>query len=77
MKQVIDRSTAGLREYLFEELELIKNGESNNQRASAVSKISSQILTSVRLEMDYIRFVKQEGLASSYTVPILEFKNGK
>ena len=74
MSKIINRSTAGLREYLFEELEMIKNGESNAQRASAVSKISSQILTSVRLEMEYIRFVKQEGLEDSYIVPRLEFK---
>ena len=54
----IKKTTKGLRDALFKEIELLQSGTVNQQRSIAVSKLSSQILTSIRLELDYQRFVK-------------------
>ena len=70
----IDQTTAGLREMLFEELELLRAGKINSQRADKVSKLSAQVLTSVRLELEYQRYVHDitSKKIGSYKTPILE-----
>jgi hypothetical protein len=47
-----DRSTAGLCDALFEEFDLLRNGDSDAKRATAVAKLTSQIISTKRLEID-------------------------
>lgn len=46
------RTSSGLCDALFEELDLLRNGKSDAHRASAVSKLAIQIVNTKRLEMD-------------------------
>lgn len=49
---VTERTSAGLMEAMFQELDLLRNGQSNPHRASAVAKLAVQIIGVARLEVD-------------------------
>jgi hypothetical protein len=51
------RTSQGLRDALFDELDSLRGGKSNPQKASAVAKISMQIVNTVRLEIDHHKHV--------------------
>jgi len=70
-KAHIEQSTRGLRKALFEEIEALQSGKSNAQRAVAVTKAADKILASVRMDMDYHRFVKQQKLDGKDTLSYL------
>lgn len=59
----VTRTSEGLRDALFEELDMLRKGDSNPQRASAVSKLASQVIDAARLDLDFIRFAKSSGKA--------------
>jgi hypothetical protein len=43
---------------LFEEFDLLRNGQSNPHRAAAVAKLAVQIINTKRLEIDAAQFHK-------------------
>lgn len=49
------RSTAGLREVLFEELDSLRSGTSTVQHANAVAKLGSSILGTMQIEIDVFK----------------------
>jgi len=51
---VIIRTSEGLRDALFDELDLLRQDKSNSHRAMAVAKLATQIINSVRLEIEYM-----------------------
>ncbi len=53
----IDRTSRGLANMMFEELDNLKTGSSTPQQARAKAAIANTILSVSRLEMDYARFV--------------------
>lgn len=53
----IARSTSGLRSALFEEMEALRNGNSNAQRARSVAMMANSILQSVQVEIEYHKYV--------------------
>jgi len=53
----VDRTTRGLAQALFEELESLRNGNSTPQAARAKASLANTICTISRLEMDFARFV--------------------
>ena len=55
--KAVDRTSRGLAQAMFEELELLRSGESTPQQARAKSSIANTICTISRLEMDFARFV--------------------
>jgi hypothetical protein len=57
MSKKIARTSLGLRDALFDELDSLRSGESNPQRASAMSKLAVQIINSVKMEVDYQKHV--------------------
>ena len=59
MKKVV-RNTTGLKECLFEELDLLRAGDSTPQKARSVGSLVSGIIATTRIEMDYARFVASE-----------------
>ena len=50
------RSALGLRNLLFEEIDDLRNGRISTQRVSAISRASSQIIASTKLELDFQKF---------------------
>lgn len=51
------RTSEGLRDVLFDELDSIRNGKSSPQKATAVAKLAGEICATVRMEMDYYRMI--------------------
>lgn len=52
-KKQMERTTLGLREVLFDEIDLLRAGLTNHQKVNALAKSASAIIGTVRLEMDY------------------------
>ncbi len=60
-KKII-RTSAGLRDALFDELDRLRVGDSNPQMAQAVSKLSCQIINSVKAEIEFHSHVRGAGV---------------
>jgi hypothetical protein len=54
-----ERTSAGLRSALFDELDGLRNGSSNATRANAVAKLCSTIVETVRVEIDVAKFAEK------------------
>jgi hypothetical protein len=57
-KKFTERTSAGLCDALFQEFDLLRNGQSDPHRASAVAKLAVQIINTKRLEIDAATFYK-------------------
>jgi len=53
----VTRTTAGLADVLFDELDALIDGSSNPQMAKAKVAIVNSVISKARLEMDHARFV--------------------
>lgn len=51
------RSTRGLRDALFDEMDNLREGKTTPHIAAAMSKLAVQIINSVRLEIEYQRHI--------------------
>lgn len=61
------RTTHGLRDILFDELEELRSGEGDPTKATAVAKLASQIIGVANLEM---RYHEMKIKASEAAVPV-------
>lgn len=57
-----ERSSRGLRDVLFDEIDALRNGNSNPSRATAMSKVAAQIINSVRIEIEHQKYVTSSPL---------------
>lgn len=48
----IVRTSAGLRDAIFDEIDSIRNGSSNPTRANAVAKLAAGVVETVRMELE-------------------------
>ena len=55
------RTSAGLRDAIFDELDCIRNGTSNPTRANAVAKLAGSIVETVRMEIEVQKFARDKG----------------
>ena len=53
----ITRSTSGLRETIFQEMEALRSGESTWQRARSMAMLANTVLDSVKTEVEYHKYV--------------------
>lgn len=53
----INRSTSGLRETIFQEMEALRAGESTWQRARSMAMLANTVLDSVKTEVEYHKYV--------------------
>jgi hypothetical protein len=51
------RTTAGLRDLLFDEIERMKTKDADPQRALAVANLSKQIIGTAKVELDFHRTI--------------------
>lgn len=67
------RTSLGLREVLFDEIDHLRNGTSTPNRAAALSKLAVQIINTVTMEVEYQRHVATNPTAFNgmKTTPIL------
>jgi hypothetical protein len=54
-KTVTVRTSRGLRDTLFDELDMLRNGESDPLRAAAVAKLAVQIINTAMIEVHLSR----------------------
>lgn len=54
----VKRTSQGLRDALFDELDALRNGESTPQRAAATSKLAVQIINSANMEIEFQKYVR-------------------
>jgi hypothetical protein len=57
----VTRTSEGLRDALFEELDMLRKGDSTPQRAGAVSKLATTVIDAARLDIEFVRFAKASG----------------
>lgn len=55
---VIERTSAGLRCAIFDEIDAIRNGTSNPTRANAVAKLAMGVVETVRMEVEVQKHVR-------------------
>lgn len=56
----VSRSSAGLRDAIFDEIDAIRNGTGNPTRANAVAKLAGCIVETVRMEVEVQRFAASQ-----------------
>lgn len=67
------RTSAGLRDALFDELDNLQSGTSNPAKANAVAKVADQIIATVKMELDvqkHIAKYKPAGLSPQLGEPV-------
>ena len=52
----VTRSSAGLRDAIFDEIDAMRAGTSNPGRANAVAKLAATVVETVRLEIEVQKF---------------------
>lgn len=55
MAKKIARTSKGLRDVLFEEIDSLRSGDGDPSRALAVANLAKQIINTVKVELDYHR----------------------
>lgn len=63
------RTSAGLRDAIFDEIDAIRAGKSNPTRANAVAKLATGIVETVRMELEVQRHLRNSPAASSAELP--------
>lgn len=58
-KANVTRTSRGLRDALFDELEALRNGSSNPTQANAVAKLAGSVVETVKMEIEAQKFVAQ------------------
>lgn len=57
-KPAVSRTSAGLRDAIFDELEALRRGESNPTRANAVAKLAGSVVETVRMELEVQKHIR-------------------
>lgn len=58
------RTSAGLRDALFDEIDAFRRGDGDVNRAVAISKLAAQILGAAKIEHEVAKFKGSEGYAA-------------
>ena len=66
MSKKIQRTSSGLREALFDELDALRAGTSDPTKVAAVANIARQIINSVRIDLDYHRLLRDVEEAKNF-----------
>ncbi len=66
----IQRTSAGLRDAIFDEIDSVRNGTSNPTRANAIAKLAGGIVETVRMEIEvqkHLRALPPDGVNGTQT----------
>jgi chorismate synthase len=67
MTDRVRRTSAGLRDAIFDEIDAIRAGESSSARANAISKLASGIVKTVLMELEVQKHAHTVGAPASIT----------
>ena len=62
------RTSAGLRDAIFDEIDAIRNGTGNPTRANAVAKLATTVVETVRMELEVQRFASSKPAAPANAI---------
>ena len=62
----IDRSTVGIRDFIFDEMERLANGQSDVDRLKAMSKAGDTILKAAALDITVQKMISEEKRKGNY-----------
>lgn len=51
------RTSQGLRDMLFDEIDLLREGKSSAQRANAIGRLAAGVVDSVKMELDMAKYL--------------------
>lgn len=70
----VARTSLGLRDALFDEIDALRAGNSNPQRASAIAKLAVQIIGTVHMDIEYQKHIAStpNSLSQSVALPAIE-----
>lgn len=54
----VSRTSSGLRDAIFDELDAIRSGTSNPTKANAVAKLAASIVETVRMEVEVEKYAR-------------------
>lgn len=62
MKEIktIPKTTEGLRDALFDEINALRSGKSNPQNARALCQLANQVIDSIRVQIQYGRLLNDK-----------------
>lgn len=66
-EQPANRTSAGLRNVLFDEIDALRRGDGDPQRANAVAQLAKAILVTAKMEYQF----KQAGIGSGEFPPLM------
>lgn len=72
----IERTSVGLREAIFEEIDNLRKGVSNPARSNAMSKLVMSVVETVRMEIEVQRFINQAGPSAASAGASIEKEDG-
>ena len=61
------RTSKGLQDTLFDEIDNLRNGKTTPQSARTVASLANGIIQTARLEMDHARFISEPRASESVT----------
>ena len=64
------RTSSGLRDILFDEIEELRRGTGDIKRAAAIAKLAGQIIASARLDVDYSLAVDGKPVTAVKSLPL-------
>ena len=72
MTKTTKRTTSGLREVLFDQIDGLLSGKITPQQAKAVSGLASQVVSVTRLEMEAARFISDGRMTEGSTKKLID-----
>ena len=73
----MDRTSSGLRNVLFDEIDSLRNGSSNPARARSLAMLANTVLNSVEVEIEFHKYVSDVSKhAGSAKLGLLELGKG-
>jgi hypothetical protein len=57
---IVGRSSHGLQEHIFQQLDRLESGQTTPQHARSVAALANTAVSLARLEMEYARFVTEQ-----------------
>lgn len=61
MSEKVSRTTKGMRDALFDEIDALRNGTGDVQKAQAIAALANNIVKIARAEMEFYKLAKGEG----------------
>jgi hypothetical protein len=65
----VTRTSSGLRDAIFDEIDAMRSGVSNPTRANAVAKLATGIVETVRMELEVQRHLRQHAGSEAPKMP--------